>query len=216
MCIPLDEGAGGLGSAILAGSEAAAKHAAEEALKKIPPLQVIQREIIPALDETGKRFAAGLLFLPQLMQSAAAAKAALALAQEVIRNSGTEEASKGTIVLATVQGDIHDIGKNIVKTLLETYHFHVIDLGRDVPPQAVLEAVLAHKAPLAGLSALMTTTLPAMEATIRLLREEAPFCRILVGGAVLTQRYADEIGADAYCPDAMSGVRAAQRLTQGE
>jgi len=152
------------------------------------------------------------MFLPQLLQCAGAAKAALAPLQEEIRRTGRNRESRGTIVLATVHGDIHDIGKNIVKTMLETWHFAVIDLGKDVPPQAVLEAVMEHKAPLCGLSALMTTTVPAMEETIALLREQAPWCKILVGGAVLTQEFADRIGAHAYCADAMAGVRAAEQI----
>ncbi|MDR3314773.1 MAG: homocysteine S-methyltransferase family protein [Oscillospiraceae bacterium] len=204
---------GTLTGAILAGRLESAERLAQEALaQQQDPLDVLQSGVLPALDEAGKCFAAGSLFLPQLLRSAAAAKAALALVQAAIRASGKEAASRGTIVLATVQGDIHDIGKNIVKTLLETYHFTVIDLGKDVPPATVLAAVLEHHAPLCGLSALMTTTVPGMEATIRLLHEQAPFCRVLVGGAVLNQSYADAIGADAYCSDAMEGIRAAERL----
>ncbi|MCL2106864.1 MAG: homocysteine S-methyltransferase family protein [Oscillospiraceae bacterium] len=194
--------------AIVLGREEAAKRLAEAGAA--PPLDLIKESVIPALDEVGRRFAKGTLFLPQLLQSAAAAKAALAVLQERLRLSGRREATKGVIVLATVQGDIHDIGKNIVKTLLETYHFTVIDLGKNVSPQAVADAVVGHHAPLCGLSALMTTTVPSMEATIKLLRERAPWCRVLAGGAVLTQAYADDIGADAYCADAMAGVKKAE------
>ena len=115
-------------------------------------------------------------------------------------------------VIATVHGDIHDIGKNIVKLLLENYGFDVVDLGKDVPPETVAEAVVRLHAPLAGLSALMTTTVPAMEETIKLLREKAPWCRTVVGGAVLTQEYADKIGADKYAKDAMETVRYAESV----
>ena len=121
--------------------------------------------------------------------------------------SGTSGQSKGKFVIATVKGDIHDIGKNIVKLILENYGFDVIDLGRDVPPETVVEAVVEHHAPLCGLSALMTTTVPAMEETIKLLRKEAPWCKVCVGGAVLTQEYADMIGADFYGKDAIATVR---------
>ena len=114
--------------------------------------------------------------------------------------------------MATVKGDVHDIGKNILRLLLENYGFAVVDLGKDVPPEAVLAAVLERKAPLASLSALMTTTVPAMADTVALLRAEAPFCRVMVGGAVLTQEYADKIGADFYGKDALSGVRFAETV----
>ena len=198
--------------AVLLGREETSLQQARQALETQPPLDIIQKSVVPALDEAGRRFAAGRMFLPQLLQCAGAAKAALAPLQEEIRRTGRNRESRGTIVLATVHGDIHDIGKNIVKTMLETWHFAVIDLGKDVPPQAVLEAVMEHKAPLCGLSALMTTTVPAMEETIALLREQAPWCKILVGGAVLTQEFADRIGAHAYCADAMAGVRAAEQI----
>ena len=124
------------------------------------------------------------------------------------------ETKKATVVLATVKGDIHDIGKNIVKLLLENYGYDVRDLGRDVPPQAVVDEVLRLGAPVAGLSALMTTTVPAMEETIRLLREQAPFCKVIVGGAVLTKSYAESIGADAYAADAMEAVRVISEVSR--
>jgi len=198
--------------AILQGREEAARRLAAQALQSEEPLEVIRKSVIPALDEAGRGFAKGTLFLPQLLQCAGAAKAALAPLQQKIAHRGGGAPAKGTIVLATVQGDIHDIGKNIAKTLLEAYEYEVIDLGKDVPPQAVAGAVAWHRAALCGLSALMTTAIPAMERTIRLLREQAPWCRVLVGGAVLTQAEAGRIGADAYCADAMEGVRTAQRL----
>ena len=119
-------------------------------------------------------------------------------------------ADKGVFVLATVEGDIHDIGKNIVKLLLENYGYQVIDLGKDVPPQSIVDEVVKRKAPFAGLSALMTTTVPAMEETISLLKAQAPWCKIFVGGAVLTKDYAEKIGADFYAKDAMEAVRYAE------
>ena len=120
--------------------------------------------------------------------------------------------AKGQIVIATVHGDIHDIGKNIVKLLLENYGFDVKDLGKDVPPELIVEKAVELHAPLVGLSALMTTTVPAMEETIKQLREKAPWCKVVVGGAVLTQEYADKIGADKYAKDAMETVRYAETI----
>lgn len=165
---------------------------------------------MPALTEVGARYERGELFLPQLLQSAGAAQAAF----EPIRARLPAQASEGAgrVVLATVQGDVHDIGKNIVKVLLLNYGFAVTDLGKDVPPARVLEAVRETDARLVGLSALMTTTVPAMRETIALLKKEAPGVAVVVGGAVLTQAYADQIGADHYAPDAMATVRVAQRV----
>lgn len=171
------------------------------------PLDLVENELLPALDKVGKGFETGKLFLPQLLMSAEAAKAAFGKIKEKLPPGA---GGKGPFVLATVQGDIHDIGKNIVGLLLENYGYTVIDLGKDVPPETVLEAVTTHHAPLAGLSALMTTTVPAMEATVKLLREKAPWCKIVVGGAVLTEDYAKNIGADAYGKDAMATVRYAE------
>jgi len=204
-----------LAGAILRGREEVAKKIALE--NETSPLELIQQNVIPALDEAGKRFAAGEMFLPQLLQSAAAAKAALDVLQGEIKKSGGAEKTagmqaRGAIVLATVYGDIHDIGKNIVKTLMETYHFEVIDLEKNVPPQEICDAVVKRHAPLCGLSALMTTSLPAMEETVRLLKQRAPWCKIMVGGAVLTEEYARLIGADAYCADAASGAATAGQL----
>ena len=171
------------------------------------PLDLVENELLPALDKVGKGFETGKLFLPQLLMSAEAAKAAFGKIKEKLPPGA---GGKGPFVLATVQGDIHDIGKNIVGLLLENYGYTVIDLGKDVPPETVLEAVTTHHAPLAGLSALMTTTVPAMEATVKLLREKAPWCKIVAGGAVLTEDYARDIGADAYGKDAMATVRYAE------
>ena len=154
---------------------------------------------------------AGRLFLPQLIQAAQAAQAAFAVIRERLSATGSP-GGKGPLVLATVKGDVHDIGKNIVKLMLENHGWTVIDLGRDVPPNRILEAVLKNGAPLAGLSALMTTTLPAMAETIALLHQEAPGCRIMVGGAVLTAEYAAQIGADGYSKNAQEAVETAERL----
>ena len=191
------------------------KERAAELTKKLlngrAPLDIVNAEIIPALNIVGEGFEEKKVYLPQLLMSAEAAKAAF----EVIKfhMAGSANAAKrGPIVIATVHGDIHDIGKNIVKLLLENYGFDVIDLGKDVPPRAVVDAVVSHHAPLAGLSALMTTTVPAMEETIRLLRQAAPYCKIIVGGAVLTRDYADRIGADMYAKDAMEAVRYAEEI----
>lgn len=175
------------------------------------PLDIVNLHVIPALDEVGKGFEAKKLFLPQLLMSAEAAKAAFEVIKSHMATDG-ESVKKGSVVIATVYGDIHDIGKNIVKLLLENYGYNVIDLGKNVPPEDVLEAVVREHAPLAGLSALMTTTVPAMEATVKLLSENAPWCKTVVGGAVLTQEYADKIGADKYSADAMETVRYAEEV----
>ena len=175
------------------------------------PLDIVNLHVIPALDEVGKGFETKKLFLPQLLMSAEAAKAAFEVIKSHMATDG-ESVKKGSVVIATVYGDIHDIGKNIVKLLLENYGYNVIDLGKNVPPEDILKAVVREHAPLAGLSALMTTTVPAMEATVKLLNENAPWCKTVVGGAVLTQEYADEIGADKYSADAMETVRYAEEV----
>ena len=174
------------------------------------PLDVVQSDIIPALNKVGQGFESGRIYLPQLLMSAEAAKCAF----EEIKSAsqGNEEKKGESVVIATVKGDVHDIGKNILKLLLENYGFDVVDLGRDVPPETVVAETKAHGARLVGLSALMTTTVPAMEETVRLLHKRVPDCRVMVGGAVLTQEYADKIGADYYAKDAMSGVRYAVEL----
>lgn len=173
---------------------------------------LIQEEIIPALDVVGKGFEKKTIFLPQLLMSAEAATAAFEVIKTQLGNQGEETKIKGKVVVATVKGDIHDIGKNIVKVLLENYGYEVIDLGKDVPAEAIVEAVLKHHVTLVGLSALMTTTVPSMEEAITELRKVAPDCKVVVGGAVLTQEYADMIHADAYCKDAMETVRYAESL----
>ena len=175
-------------------------------------MEIINEDLVPALDLVGQGFEKGTMFLPQLLMSAEAAKAGFEAIKEYVASQGVAQEKKGTIVIATVKGDIHDIGKNIVKVLLENYGYDVIDLGKDVPPETVVEAVKESHAPLVGLSALMTTTVESMEETIRQLRREVPECRIMVGGAVLTQEYADMIGADFYGKDAMQSVYYAERL----
>ncbi len=179
-------------------------------VQKYPPLAVIDQSLVPALNDVGAAFEKGTMFLPQLLMSAEAAKAAF----EVLRAHMGADASKtlGCVVLATVHGDVHDIGKNIVKALLENYRFQVVDLGKDVPPETVVEAALSHHTRLIGLSALMTTTVASMAKTIAMLHESAPHCRIMVGGAVLTADYAKKIGADFYGRDAMASVRYAQEI----
>ena len=175
------------------------------------PLEIIDGMLIPALDETGKLFEEKKLFLPQLLLSAKAATSAFDVIKSAIAQSGESENKKGKIILATVKGDVHDIGKNIVKVLLENYGYDVIDLGKDVSPEAIVERAKADEVKLVGLSALMTTTVPNMAATISLLRSEHN-CKVMVGGAVLTADYAKEIGADYYCKDAMASVRCAEKL----
>ena len=176
-------------------------------------MDVINGELIPALDIVGQAFEKGTMFLPQLLMSAEAAKAGFAAIKEYVESTGTRQEKKGTVVIATVKGDIHDIGKNIVKVLLENYGFEVIDLGKDVPPEAVVEAVQRSGARLVGLSALMTTTVASMEETIKQLREKVPGCKVMVGGAVLTPEYADMIGADYYAKDAMQSVHYAEKIS---
>ena len=174
------------------------------------PLDIVKSQIIPALDIVGTGFENKTVYLPQLLMSAEAAKSAF----EVIkaRMSDSNGADKCCFIIATVKGDIHDIGKNIVKLILENYGFSVIDLGRDVSPEAIVEEAVSLHAPLVGLSALMTTTVPAMEETVKLLHKHAPWCKVVVGGAVLTQEYADQIGADKYASDAMEAVRYADEI----
>lgn len=180
-------------------------------LSENAPLDIVNAHVIPALDDVGKRFEEKKLFLPQLLMSAEAAKASFEVIKAGMAADGGS-VKKGSIVIATVYGDIHDIGKNIVKLLLENYGYNVIDLGKNVPPETILEAVIENHAPLVGLSALMTTTVPAMEETVRLIKEKAPWCKTVVGGAVLTQDYADKIGADKYAADAMESVRYAESV----
>lgn len=176
------------------------------------PMVLINQVLIPALDKTGAQFEKGKIFLPQLILSANVAQACFEVIKDKLETSGEQAVSKGKIVLATVKGDIHDIGKNIVKVLLENYGYTVIDLGKDVEYQAVVDAAIEHKAKLVGLSALMTTTLVSMEETIKLLRDNNVDCKVMVGGAVLTPDYAKKIGADYYARDAKESVDVAKNV----
>lgn len=205
-----------LAESIEKGLKERAHEAVKELLVSKEPLTVINEEMIPALDRVGKGFEKGTVFLPQLLMSAEAAKAAFEVIKEQMARSGTVEEKKGTIILATVKGDIHDIGKNIVKVLLENYSYDVIDLGKDVPPETVVETAVKKQVRLVGLSALMTTTVPSMEETIRQLRIALPKVRVMVGGAVLTEDYAKTIGADRYCRDAMASVNYAAEVFGSE
>lgn len=201
-----------LQAAIEKGLKEEAKEAATELLLTLAPLEIIDSHLIPALDAVGKGFEKGTVFLPQLLMSADAAKIAFGVLKEHLAASGGSEKKKQKVILATVKGDIHDIGKNIVKVLLENYSFDVRDLGKDVDPELIVQTAVDEDIRLVGLSALMTTTVTSMEETIRLLRREKPDCKVMVGGAVLNQEYADMIGADFYGKDAMQSVYYAQNV----
>lgn len=201
-----------LSRAIIKGFKEKAADLTQELLKSIEPLKIVNEEIIPALNKVGEGYEKKTVYLPGLLMSAEAAGAAFENIKSHMAISGEKGMKKQTIVVATVQGDIHDIGKNIVKLILENYGYNVIDLGKDVPPDTVAKAAADSGAPLVGLSALMTTTVPAMEATIKELRSKAPNVKIIVGGAVLTADYAAKIGADKYAKDAMEAVRYAEEL----
>jgi 5-methyltetrahydrofolate--homocysteine methyltransferase len=200
-----------LGQIVEAGLKGEAGEAVRQLLKERAPMEVVDEVLIPALDRVGAHFESGKVFLPQLIQAAAAAQAAFEVIREQLAGSG-QNAGKGPVVLATVKGDIHDIGKNIVKVLLENYGYSVIDLGRDVDPGKVVEATRQHRAPLVGLSALMTTTLGSMEDTIQQLHRAQLPCKVVVGGAVLTPEYAKKIGADFYARDAKESVDVAKQV----
>ncbi|MDO4531401.1 MAG: homocysteine S-methyltransferase family protein [Bacillota bacterium] len=201
-----------LQKAIVKGLKEQAGDLTAKLLETEKPLEIVQKEIIPALDIVGQGFEAKTVYLPQLLMAAEAAKSAFEKIKAAMSLEKEPAAAKCSFVLATVKGDIHDIGKNIVKLLLENYGFAVSDLGRDIAPQEILEEVQRLHAPMCGLSALMTTTVPAMEETIQLIHTEAPWCKVVVGGAVLTQEYADRIGADKYAKDAMEAVRYADEI----
>lgn len=197
---------------IVSGQKGEVPAAAERLLADTPPLEVISGHIIPALDTVGERYERGELFLPQLMAAAEAVKAAFSVLDRYLppRAEG-----KGTIVLATVKGDVHDIGKNIVKMLLENYGYQVVDLGRDVSPETVVEAALTTRAPLVGLSSLMTTTAQNIAVTIKALRQAGAPCKIMVGGAVVTESFARQIGADYYTRDAAQSAKVAAAVFGG-
>ncbi len=205
--------ASSLEEAVVKGLKERAAELVVEMLKENAPLDIVQMHIIPALDRVGKGFEEKTVYLPQLLMSAEAAKSAFEEIKSAMLSKSDEEKADGErlkVIIATVKGDIHDIGKNIVKLLLENYGFTVIDLGRDVPPETIVERAIAEDVYLVGLSALMTTTVPAMEETISLLREKHPKCKVIVGGAVLNREYAERIGADKYAKDAMEAVRYAE------
>ena len=202
-----------LRAAIARGLKEQAGNITRELLGAKDGLDIVKEEVIPALNEVGKDFEEKRLYLPQLLMAAEAAKASFErIKADMAEKEGGTGPTRCTVVIATVHGDIHDIGKNIVKLLLENYGFDVVDLGKDVPAQVIVDKVVELHAPLVGLSALMTTTVPAMEETIALLRKKAPWAKAAVGGAVLTQKYADDIGADKYCSDAMETVRYAEYI----
>lgn len=201
-----------LGYAIENGLKDESTKAAKKLLETTDSMSIVNEILIPALDRAGEQFESGKIFLPQLILTAGAAQAAFAVIRENMLSSNSAPVSKGKIVLATVKGDIHDIGKNIVKVLLENYGYDVIDLGKDVPPETVVEAAIEHKVKLVGLSALMTTTLCSMEETIKLLHEKKLSCKTVVGGAVLTPEYAEQIHADFYAKDAKETVDIAKLI----
>lgn len=182
------------------------KNCCKNLLKTIDPIVIIDEYLIPALNEVGDEYEKGILFLPQLIASAESAKLCFEEIKKVMPESNT---TKGKIIVATVKGDIHDIGKNIVKTVLENFGYQIIDLGKNVAPEIIVDMAIKHDVKLVGLSALMTTTVGAMEETIKLLREKKPNCKVMVGGAVLTQDYANKIGADYYTKDANQSVKVA-------
>ena len=194
------------------GLKADAVKAAEELLYTVDAMEIINNYLIPALDAAGEKFEKGKIFLPQLILTAGAAQACFEVIKDRLSLTNTETVSKGKVVLATVKGDIHDIGKNIVKVLLDSYGFTVIDLGKDVDPQLIVDTAIEHKVKLVGLSALMTTTLGSMAETIRLLNEQYPECKTVVGGAVLTASYAEQIHADFYAKDAKQSVDVAAKV----
>ena len=186
-------------------------------MKSKKPLEIIEQNIIPALDKTGKDYETGKLFLPQLIKSAEAAKSSFAvISASMAGENNNNSKSRGLVALATVYGDVHDIGKNIVKTLLENYNFQVIDLGKDVPPENIIEAIKKYDVKIVGLSALMTTTVTSMKDTISKIRAEFPDIKIIAGGAVLTKDLAKFAGADYYARDAMEGVRIVSSLCENQ
>ena len=184
----------------------------ERMLKTTDSMEIVDKYLIPALDKAGVDFEIGKIFLPQLIMSASAAQAGFEIIKQNMIKNSQKLISRGKVVLATVKGDVHDIGKNIVKLLMENYGYDVIDLGKDVPPQTIVDAAIKHDVRIVGLSALMTTTLKAMEDTIILLKKNNVNCKIIVGGAVLTADYAKKIGADFYAKDAKESIDCARQI----
>ena len=203
-----------LKTAIIKGLKERARAITAELLNEREPLSIVENEIIPAINAVGDGYEKQTLYLPSLLASAEAAKLAFEIIKEAMSKSDTGEGLGEKIVLATVEGDIHDIGKNIVKLILENYGYRVFDLGKDVAPAKVLEAAQKYGARFVGLSALMTTTVPAMEKTIALIKEKAPDVSVIVGGAVMTEDSAIKIGADGYAKDAISAVKLLKELAE--
>jgi 5-methyltetrahydrofolate--homocysteine methyltransferase len=202
-----------LGDAISAGLKSEAAQLTAKLLETTPAMEIVNSHLIPALDKAGAEFEAGKIFLPQLISAASAAQSAFEVIRTKLCESGAESVSSGTVVIATVKGDIHDIGKNIVKVLLENYGYKVIDLGKDVDCETVAQAAAEHGAPLVGLSALMTTTMPRMREMAELLKKENFNVPLFVGGAAVDKEFADSIGA-FYSPDAMGTVRMALEMVK--
>ena len=209
---PTQSAVNDLNSAIIRGLKDESATMTRELLKTSKPLEIIENNIVPALDSVGKSYEAGKLFLPQLIKSAEAAKSAFEVLSLNMEKSGDTGKAKGPVILATVYGDVHDIGKNIVRTIFENYNFDVIDLGKDVAPEKIVEAVINRGVNVVGLSALMTTTVASMKETITKLKEACPDVKVIAGGAVLTPELADYAGADFYAKDAMEGVRIVSSL----
>ena len=201
-----------LRAAIIDGMEDEAAEETARLLESVDPFALIGDAVIPALDYVGKGFEEGDFFLPELLMSAETAESVCGIVKDALKSGGSKGASRCRVVLATVRGDVHDIGKNIVRILLENYGFEVIDLGTDVPAEVIVDKVTETQAPICGLSALMTTSVPAMEETIKLLAEKATFCKVIVGGAVLNEEYAERIHAHYYAPAAMATVRIAEAI----
>ena len=210
--VTADKGTPDIMYAVENGLKADALKAVKELIETSDPMEIINNKLIPALDNAGAKFEKGKIFLPQLILTAGAAQACFEVIKEKLSLNNSESVSKGKVVLATVKGDIHDIGKNIVKVLLDSYGFTVIDLGKDVDPQLIVDTAIKHEVKLVGLSALMTTTLGSMEDTIRLLNKQYPECKTVVGGAVLTASYAEQINADFYAKDAKQTVDVAAKI----
>jgi 5-methyltetrahydrofolate--homocysteine methyltransferase len=211
-----EEAGSELQTAIRRGMHERAAELTATLLREKAGLAIVNEEIIPALDAVGRGFEEKTVYLPQLLMAAEAAKGAFARIKDAMCGAGEDKQARGQVVLATVRGDIHDIGKNIVKLLLENYNFSVLDLGKDVPPEEIIAAAVRLHAPIVALSALMTTTVPAMEETIAGLKKQAPWCKTIVGGAVLNRDYAAAIGADRYAKDGMEAVRCAEELLATE
>lgn len=206
----------GLFSIIVRGMRSEAKNATERLLENKEPLEVVNEYIIPALDLMGEKYEKGIIFLPQLIQAAETVKSSFDVIKLNLQKNSLENISRGKIILATVKGDIHDIGKNIVKVLLENYGYEIIDLGRDVHSEIIVAEAVKNNIRLIGLSALMTTTVKNMEGIIKDIRKSCPNCAVMVGGAVLNKEYADSIGADYYSRDAKEAVNIAHEVFSGE